>query len=137
ILWMDVSQRPLAVAMTFYAVYLAGALLRTHADYRRRLELDIALREQRDLYEGLSRTDPLTGVFNRRHFGERMDALAAVAREGGEGFTLLILDVDHFKKVNDVHGHAIGDACLKALADRMRQAFSPSRALLARLGGEE
>ncbi len=137
ILWLDVDQRALAVAMTFYAVYLVGALLRTHGEYRRRLDLDMALREQRDLYEGLSRTDPLTGVFNRRHFSERLDALATRAREGGAGFSLLILDIDHFKHVNDRHGHAVGDACLRALADRMQQVFPAPGSLLARLGGEE
>lgn len=137
ILWLDQDQRALAVAMTFYAVYLVGALLRTHVEYRRRLDLDIALREQRDLYEGLSRTDPLTGVCNRRHFSERLDALATRAREGGPGFCLLILDVDHFKHVNDRYGHAVGDACLQALADRLQQVFTPPLCLLARLGGEE
>lgn len=137
ILWLDPDQRALAVAMTFYAVYLAGALLRTHAEYRRRLDLDIALREQRDLYEGLSRTDALTGVCNRRHFSARLDQLAAAARGGGPGFTLLLLDVDHFKQVNDRHGHGVGDACLKGLAARLQAAFPAPGSLLARLGGEE
>ncbi len=137
ILWLDMDQRALAVAMTFYAVYLVGALLRTHGEYRRRLDLDMALREQRDLYEGLSRTDALTGVFNRRQFGERIEALVARARDGGAGFCLLILDIDHFKHVNDRFGHAVGDACLQALADRLQQVFPPPQSLLARLGGEE
>ncbi|MBW8312193.1 MAG: GGDEF domain-containing protein [Rhizobium sp.] len=137
LLWSQPSQRALAVAMSFYALYLVGALLRTHAEYRRRLDLDLALRQQRDLYEGLSRTDALTGVHNRRHFTARLDALAQAAGRGGPGFTLLILDIDHFKHVNDRHGHAVGDACLKAIADRLQRAFPPPQALLARLGGEE
>ena len=137
ILWLDPGQRALAVAMTFYAVYLVGALFRTHAEYRRRLDLDIALREQRDLYEGLSRTDPLTGVYNRRHFSARLEQLTASARVGGPGFTLLLADVDHFKQVNDRHGHGVGDACLKGLAARLQSAFPAPGALLARLGGEE
>ncbi|WP_374604155.1 diguanylate cyclase domain-containing protein [Arenimonas sp.] len=137
ILWLDSGQRALAVAMSFYAIYLVGALLRTHAEYRRRLDLDMALREQRDLYEGLSRIDPLTGVCNRRHFGERLDALVERARAEGAEFCLLILDVDHFKHVNDRYGHAVGDACLRALATRMQQVFTAPRSLLARLGGEE
>ncbi|HEX5693244.1 MAG TPA: diguanylate cyclase [Arenimonas sp.] len=137
ILWLDPGQRALAVAMTFYGVYLVGALLRTHAEYRRRLDLDIALREQRDLYEGLSRTDPLTGVYNRRHFSARIEQLADSARAGGPGFCLLLLDVDHFKQVNDRHGHGVGDACLQGLAARLQAAFPPPHALVARLGGEE
>jgi len=136
VLWSQPPDRALAVAMSFYALYLAGAVVRSHAEYRRRLRLDQALREQHDLYEHLSRTDPLTGVFNRRHFTARLDEMARSAQQGGEGFTLMILDVDHFKRVNDRHGHAVGDACLKSLADRMQRAF-PAPCLLARLGGEE
>ena len=137
VLWSQPADRALAAAMSFYAVYLAGALVRSHAEYRRRLGLDLALREQRDLYERLSRIDPLTGVFNRRHFSARLEQLAQRASQDGAGFSLLILDVDHFKQVNDRYGHVVGDACLKALADRLQVAFAPHQALLARLGGEE
>ncbi len=137
VLWSHPADRALAFAMSFYALYLAGALVRSHAEYRRRLRLDLALREQRDLYEHLSRTDALTGVFNRRHFTARLDQLAQRVQQGGAGFTLLILDIDHFKQVNDRHGHVVGDACLKALADHLQRAFAPHPALLARLGGEE
>lgn len=137
VLWSHPPDRALAVAVSFYAVYVAGALLRTHADYRRRLDLDIALRQQRDLYEHLSRTDGLTGVYNRRHFAARLDQLAQRAQQGGTGFTLLILDIDHFKQVNDRFGHTVGDACLKALADRLQRAFASHPTLLARIGGEE
>lgn len=137
VLWADPVHRALAIAMSFYALYLAGALFHSHADYRRRLDLDMALREQRDLYERLSRTDPLTEVYNRRHFTARLDEAALSARDGGPGFSLLILDIDHFKQVNDQHGHAIGDACLVAVADRLQRAFPAPSALLARLGGEE
>ncbi len=137
VLWSHPGDRALAVAMSFYAMYLAGALVRSHAEYRRRLQLDLALREQRDLYENLSRTDALTGLYNRRHFTARLDQLAQRAQQGGAGFILLILDIDHFKQVNDRHGHVVGDACLKALADRLQRAFAPHVALLARLGGEE
>ena len=137
VLWSQPADRALAFAMSFYAVYLAGALVRSHAEYRRRLRLDLALREQRDLYEHLSRTDPLTGLHNRRHFTARLDQLAQRAQQGGAGFTLVILDIDHFKQVNDRYGHVVGDACLKALADRLQRAFAPHPTLLARLGGEE
>ena len=137
VLWSHAADRALAIAMSFYALYLVGALVRSHAEYRRRLRLDLALREQRDLYEHLSRTDALTGVYNRRHFTARLDQLAQRAQQGGGGFTLLILDIDHFKQVNDRYGHVVGDACLKALADRLQRAFAPHPALLARLGGEE
>ncbi len=137
LLWLDPGQRALAVAMGFYAVYLAAAVVRSHAEYTRRLRLDLALREQRDLYERLSITDALTGLHNRRHFARRLDDLARDAGDGGSRFALLILDLDHFKQVNDRHGHSTGDACLQALAARLRQAYGAGPGRLARLGGEE
>jgi diguanylate cyclase (GGDEF)-like protein len=137
VLWSSREAQALAVAMSFYALYLAGALVRSHAEYRRRLRLDEALREQRDQFEHLSRTDSLTGLANRRHFTDRLAHAADGALRGGPGFTLLILDIDHFKRVNDRHGHAVGDACLQALADRLQRAFPAPDCLLARLGGEE
>lgn len=137
VLWSQPEARALAVAMSFYAMYLAGALVRSHAEYRRRLRLDEALREQRDLYEHLSRTDSLTGLYNRRHFTAHLAHAAERALRGGAGFSLVVLDIDHFKHVNDRHGHAAGDACLQALAQRLQAAFPGPGCLLARLGGEE
>ena len=136
-LWAQPDRRALAVAASLYGTYLVGALLRTRREYQRRLDLDQALHEQRDLYAHLARTDPLTGLYNRRHFSDRLEALASAARAGGGGFSLLILDIDHFKRINDRHGHAVGDACLKAMADRLQRSFPSPASLLARLGGEE
>lgn len=132
VLWLDPGRHGVALAATLYATYLVGALLRSHAEYRRRLDLDWALREQRDRYAQLSRLDPLTGLANRRHFTEQLAALAGA----GTPFALLILDIDHFKRINDRFGHAVGDACLQLVAARMRAAFQGD-ATLARLGGEE
>ncbi len=137
VLWSDPVHRALAIAMSFYLLYLIGALLSSHAEYRRRLDLDLALREQRDLFQQLSRTDPLTSVHNRRHFTAKLAEAAQAAAASGPGFSLLILDIDHFKRVNDEHGHVMGDACLVAVADRLQRAFPPPANLLARLGGEE
>ena len=134
VLWLDPAHRPLALAGSLYGVYLAGALPRSAGEYRRRLDLDGELRRQRDLYSRLSRTDPLTGLANRREFTGRLARLSAA---GGGDFTLLILDIDHFKRVNDRHGHAIGDACLRALVPRLQAAFAGADTLIARLGGEE
>lgn len=136
-LWALPGQLPLAAIMSLYAGYLAFALYLSHSDHRRRLDLDQALHQQRDLFERLSRTDPLTGLHNRRHFNAELDSAAEHARQGAPGFALLIIDIDHFKSVNDRFGHAVGDACLVALADRLQQAFRDPGTLLARLGGEE
>lgn len=80
--------------------------------------------------------DPLTGLFNRRHITAFAATLAALVREGREAVTLFMIDVDHFKQVNDRHGHPIGDDVLRAvgalLGARLREGDC-----LARIGGEE
>jgi diguanylate cyclase (GGDEF)-like protein len=80
--------------------------------------------------------DGLTGTFNRRHFMERAQQAYDNSRRFGHALTAMMLDVDHFKRVNDRHGHHVGDQVLRALADRCRSALR-SVDLLGRYGGEE
>jgi diguanylate cyclase (GGDEF)-like protein len=83
-----------------------------------------------------SQTDPLTELPNRRHMIERLEAeLCRVSRNGG-GFALIMLDIDHFKEVNDVFGHAAGDFVLVETADLLRRNLR-GHDLCARWGGEE
>lgn len=81
-------------------------------------------------------TDPLTGVSNRREFLERFNDYWDDARRRGEDLAVVLIDADHFKRINDVHGHAVGDAALCALAHTL-QATLRQGTLLARWGGEE
>ena len=78
--------------------------------------------------------DALTGVHNKRHFEEQLRVTLAAAQTGP--VSLLVLDIDHFKKVNDTHGHMAGDAVLCATANCVR-ASVPVEYLFARVGGEE
>lgn len=80
--------------------------------------------------------DPLTGLLNRSALRRRFDELAEQARLTGEPISLLVCDVDRFKSVNDEHGHADGDAVLRAIAYEMRKQLR-SFELIYRLGGEE
>ena len=66
-----------------------------------------------------------------------VDEWSSLARTGGPRLSLMIFDLDHFKSINDLHGHAAGDECLRAFAAHLRQAFPEPGALVARLGGEE
>lgn len=84
----------------------------------------------------LSSTDPLTGLANRRAFTERLERLWAETRTG-QPFALLLVDVDHFKRFNDLYGHGAGDACLREVADLLRAHAARSDDLVARYGGEE
>ena len=84
--------------------------------------------------ERLSREDPVTGIFNRRHFGEVLVRELSDARPGTAA--VLLLDLDHFKRVNDEHGHLMGDAVLQAVTDRIASVLREDDCL-ARWGGEE
>lgn len=81
-------------------------------------------------------TDPLTGLHNRRYFEEAMKGYLGEFNKLGATLGLLILDLDHFKSVNDNYGHDVGDLVLKEVALRMR-AISREHDIVARLGGEE
>ena len=82
-----------------------------------------------------SMRDQLTGLFNRGFFDESLARLLATRHERPHGFTLALIDLDHFKAVNDVHGHRAGDRALRFAADRLREAFRDD--IIARYGGEE
>lgn len=84
----------------------------------------------------LAMFDDLTGAANRRQFLGRLNEECARSGRGGEAFALLMIDLDDFKEINDNHGHAAGDECLRVFT---RAAGSRLRAgdLLARMGGDE
>ncbi len=84
----------------------------------------------------LAQTDALTGLNNRAHFEHICEARLLDARGSGQRFAMLFLDLNRFKLVNDAHGHTVGDAVLRHVADRLRRAVRPEHTL-ARLGGDE
>ncbi len=92
-------------------------------------EAELQLREA-------AQTDPLTGLANRRELERRAAELIHHARRHGDTLLALLIDIDHFKRVNDEQGHAQGDAALKLLAELLRQLARPGDCV-ARLGGEE
>jgi diguanylate cyclase (GGDEF)-like protein len=96
--------------------------------------VELAKHERRLLIETM--TDPLTGVLNRRRFTELSLLEAGRARRHGFPFAVLMLDIDHFKRVNDRYGHPVGDQVIKALADLCSRSLR-THDLVARFGGEE
>ncbi|RBY95676.1 GGDEF domain-containing protein [Blastococcus sp. TF02-8] len=86
--------------------------------------------------ETLTRLDPLTGLHNRRFLVEQAPRLWRQARREGIQVTAMVLDLDHFKRLNDQFGHAVGDQVLGAVADALRTTVRPAD-VLARTGGEE
>ena len=81
-------------------------------------------------------TDPLTGLHNRRYLESHLGGLVDAAADGDKPLSLMILDIDHFKSVNDTYGHDAGDEVLKAFAERVKTVIRGVD-LLCRLGGEE
>ncbi|PWC34595.1 diguanylate cyclase [Azospirillum sp. TSO35-2] len=93
-------------------------------------------RQMAQTLHAASQTDPLTDLPNRRHMIERLEAeLGRIAQQGG-GFALIMLDIDHFKAINDAFGHTAGDLVLVELAGLLRRNLR-SHDLCARWGGEE
>jgi diguanylate cyclase (GGDEF)-like protein len=86
--------------------------------------------------ESRAATDPVTGLSNHRAFQERLTTEYAHARKSHGDLALVLLDIDHFKRVNDAHGHIAGDDVLAELAERLA-AGCRSEDLVARIGGEE
>lgn len=81
--------------------------------------------------------DVLTGIYNRRYMEESLTRIVKSAARFGSCVSLLILDVDYFKKYNDFYGHGLGDECLKAVASALSKALMRADDFVARYGGEE
>jgi diguanylate cyclase (GGDEF)-like protein len=84
----------------------------------------------------LSSRDPLTGLFNRRQFEASLDSEIDRVARTGESALLLLLDIDHFKRVNDTYGHAAGDQVIRRIGQALQDCVRPMDTV-ARLGGEE
>ena len=94
------------------------------------------LERQRELLVRLATYDGLTSVLNRRSFGEVLDTEISRSRRHDHNLSLLLLDIDHFKRVNDTHGHLVGDAVLVEFCQRLSNCIRASD-VLGRYGGEE
>jgi diguanylate cyclase (GGDEF)-like protein len=104
---------------------------------RARVKTHLTLKAQSDLLRALAFVDGLTGVANRRRFDEALQAEWRRCRRSASPLTLLMIDIDHFKRFNDHYGHQSGDACLQRVAGALKACFGRSHDLVARYGGEE
>ncbi|MBF7731068.1 GGDEF domain-containing protein [Pseudomonas sp. N040] len=131
------EQRPIFLSLAIYLVYLLLSCRRSNTDYLATIALEQQLLSQRNSLEQLSRTDSLTQLGNRYQFNDLFQAMLASAHRLGSPLSLVLLDIDYFKRVNDQHGHAAGDLCLQQFAEVMRQVFRRTSDVPLRLGGEE
>jgi diguanylate cyclase len=115
-----------------WPLYETGVMLAMAAGVCRLLVLRARVRT----LEGLAITDPLTGAFNRRHLDDCLSTAIERRARHGVGSALLLIDVDHFKDINDTLGHSAGDRVLTAVAGIVRARARRVDALF-RVGGEE
>jgi diguanylate cyclase (GGDEF)-like protein len=87
-------------------------------------------------FEKVADTDDLTGLLRRRAFFQTWEALLAECQRLNQACGVLMIDIDHFKRINDTHGHATGDEVIKRIASLLKQYESPN-CIVSRLGGEE
>lgn len=104
---------------------------------RARVRAQLTIKLQADLLREMAFVDGLTGVHNRRHFDERLEAEAQRARRGRSSLSLLLADVDFFKRYNDCYGHLAGDDCLRRVARALQSCLHRPADVLSRYGGEE
>jgi diguanylate cyclase len=95
------------------------------------------LRSDLDRARGEALLDPLTGLLNRKGFDQRIAALLHEPPGAGRQHCLVMLDIDHFKKVNDAHGHVMGDRVIQGLGEILRHSVTDDGHAAARYGGEE
>ena len=126
--------RALAVGALMYLLAVFRSIRTLSFFFGRTHRLAHEVQQERDRAEALARIDFLTSLNNRRAFFELGDAVVNVAERYDHPVTALLLDIDHFKAINDAHGHAGGDAVLRAVAGVMLHRAAD---VAGRLGGEE
>lgn len=135
-----VSQEKTTAKSENRVVLLLKQIMESNGELQSRL--DAAERQlekqtkQIESYLTEARTDGLTGLFNRRAFDQRLDELFTQFRKGGRSFVLVMVDIDHFKSINDNYGHQVGDEVLQSLARTLNGQLDDAL-IVARFGGEE
>ncbi len=129
--WFGLTYTPLAFHAAGWGVVAEGILLALALAYRMRQDQRARLHA-----EHLARTDPLTGLLNRRAFLEIANPLWNTAKRNRRPLSAMMVDIDFFKKINDTHGHAMGDKVLQAVSALLSEACRSSD-FAARWGGEE
>jgi diguanylate cyclase (GGDEF)-like protein len=104
---------------------------------RARVRTLITLKRQADLLRSLAHIDGLTGLANRRHFDDKLAAEWRRCGRSRKPLSLILIDIDHFKRYNDCYGHPAGDECLRDVSACLKAGFSRPHDLVARYGGEE
>lgn len=123
-----------------FGIYWVGMYSVTriqHREYWQRLKYYFLLKEHALELEHLSNLDGLTGLKNRRYFNDSLRKEIKAASRSRHNLSLLLIDIDHFKKINDLYGHLAGDECLRSLSGLLMQQLKRETDIIVRYGGEE
>ena len=124
------SQPVEAILLTLYAIYMSVQASRLNREYMTLIEQHFQLRQ-------LNQQDGLTGIANRRCFDQTLELFWNTHLRTQAPLSLLLIDIDHFKQVNDTYGHAAGDEVIIEIASILKRTFRRETDLVARIGGEE
>ncbi len=133
----DTQSLSLAAITSIGLVYIFTATKATHDDYWAAVTNHMVAEERAQLMEKLSTTDPLTQLKNRMYFDKKFEKEWLNCTNLKRPISLVMLDLDFFKKINDNYGHVFGDECLKAVASTISQIATRPTDCVARYGGEE
>ena len=131
------DEMPLFYLIVVYIGFVILQLSRGNREYWTALENEAALAEKSRQLEDISKIDALTGIFNRRHFNQVLDIEWKRGSRSKRFLTLIMIDIDHFKHINDTYGHLAGDDYLKSIANNLKDVFQRCTDITARYGGEE
>ena len=147
--WPEVKRELYDHALLYGYMTVGTGLCFAIAGYLLGRAFDAVIRERREAQaqatrmhglnlqlEAISVTDELTGMYNRRYFFERLEEYLRAARRHRLPLSVMMIDIDHFKRVNDTYGHPAGDRVLRTIADLIRSGLRASD-ISARYGGEE
>jgi diguanylate cyclase (GGDEF)-like protein len=126
----------LVLIFNAYTIYQQVSVKRLRRQFSKQLEEMRVLQVRAEEFHRLAIVDPLTGLYNRRIAEERLVAEASRARRKGLPLTVVALDLDKFKQINDAYGHLAGDQVLKEFAARLKSTFRLSD-IASRTGGDE
>jgi len=131
------EESPLFYLMITYIGFTLLQLARGSREYWSALENEAALAKKTRQLEDISKIDALTGIYNRRHFNQILDLEWKRGSREKRLLTMIMLDIDHFKHINDTYGHLAGDDYLKSVAAVLKGSFKRCTDVVARYGGEE
>ncbi len=133
----DHGQIPFGLATSTFVIYLVISAAQRHNEYMRFITTELALIKSQTELKVQTLTDELTRLGNRRGYNRSVESCFAIAQRSKSNLSLILIDLDNFKAINDSHGHKEGDRCLQHVAAILKSCAKRSSDIISRIGGEE